>query len=60
MPKEKNKIGINFDLRYRKVIEYLKKKNEKLYLQNQIMKRRLAKHEGSRAMVNYYNKKESA
>ena len=56
---KRNSIGINLDLKYRKIIEYLKKKNEKLYLENQRMKRRLEKYEGTRAMVNYYNKKEA-
>ena len=53
-------LGKNWHLRFRKIIDKLKQKNEKLYLQNQIMKRRLAKYEGSKAMVYYYNKKESA
>ena len=51
--------GKNWHLRLRNIIDKLKKKNEKLYLENQIMKRRLAKHEGSRRMVTYYNKKVS-
>jgi len=52
-------LGKNWHLRFRKIIDKLKQKNEKLSLENQIMKRRLAKHEGSRAMVTYYNKKVS-
>jgi hypothetical protein len=38
----------------------LKQKNEKLYLENQQMKRRLEKYEGNKRMVLYYNKKASA
>ena len=56
---KRNSIGINLDLKYRKIIEYFKKKNEKLYLENQMMKRRLTKYEGSRAMVAYYNRKQA-
>ena len=52
-------LGKNWHLRFRKIIDKLKQKNEKLYLENQIMKRRLAKYEGSRTMVTYYNKKVS-
>ena len=52
-------LGKNWHLRFRKIIDKLKQKNEKLYLENQIMKRRLTKYEGSRAMVTYYNKKVS-
>jgi len=52
-------LGKNWHLRFRKIIDKLKQKNEKLYLENQIMKRRLAKYEGSRRMVTYYNKKVS-
>jgi len=52
-------LGKNWHLRFRKIIDKLKQKNEKLYLENQIMKRRLEKYEGSRAMVTYYNKKVS-
>ena len=51
-------LGKNWHLRFRKIITKLKEKNEKLYLQNQLMKRRLAKHEKSRAMVDYYNRKQ--
>ena len=52
-------LGKNWHLRFRKIIDKLKQKNEKLYLENQVMKRRLAKYEGSRRMVTYYNKKVS-
>ena len=52
-------LGKNWHLRFRNIIDKLKQKNEKLYLENQTMKRRLAKYEGSRAMVTYYNKKVS-
>jgi hypothetical protein len=52
-------LGKNWHLRFRKIIDKLKQKNEKLYLENQVMKRRLEKYEGSRAMVTYYNKKVS-
>ena len=53
-------LGKNWHLRFRKIIDKLRQKNEKLYLENQIMKRRLAKYEGSRRMVTYFNKKVSA
>jgi hypothetical protein len=53
-------LGKNWHLRFRKIINKLKQKNERLYLENQIMKRRLAKYEGSRRMVTYFNKKVSA
>ena len=53
-------VGKNWHLRFRKIIDKLKQKNEKLYLQNQIMKRRLVKYEGSKGMVHYYNRKQSA
>ena len=52
-------LGKNWHLRFRKIIDKLKQKNEKLYLENQVMKRRLEKYEGSRSMVTYYNKKVS-
>ena len=48
----------NWHLRFRNIIDKLRQKNERLYLQNQLMKRRLVKYEKSRAMVSYYNKKE--
>lgn len=52
-------IGINWSLRYRKIIDQLKKKNEKLYNENQKMKRRLDKYE-SRRMTYYHNSKQTA
>ncbi len=53
-------LGKNWHLRFRKIIDKLKQKNEKLYLENQQMKRRLEKYEGNKRMVLYYNKKVSA
>jgi len=53
-------LGKNWHLRFRKIIQKLKEKNERLYRQNQIMKRRLTKYEGVTGMVHYYNRKESA
>jgi len=53
-------LGDNWHLKFRKIIQKLKEKNEKLYRQNQIMKRRLTKYEGNTGMVHYYNRKESA
>ena len=53
-------LGDNWHLKFRKIIQELKEKNEKLYRQNQIMKRRLTKYEGNTGMVHYYNRKESA
>jgi hypothetical protein len=53
-------LGKNWHLRFRKIIDKLKQKNEKLYLENQQMKRRLEKYEGNKRMVLYYNKKASA
>jgi hypothetical protein len=48
-------IGINWNFKYREQIKTLKDKVDKLYRENQRMKKRLEKHEGSRAMVYYYN-----
>ena len=53
-----SKIGINWHLRFREEIVRLKKLYVKIYDENQRMKRRLAKHEGSRRMVTYWNEKE--
>jgi hypothetical protein len=53
-------LGKNWHLRFRKIMNKLKQKNEKLYLENQQMKRRLEKYEGNKRMVLYYNKKASA
>ena len=49
-------ICINWNLKYREQIKTLKDKVDKLYRENQRMKKRLEKYEGSRAMVHYYNK----
>ena len=49
-------IGINWNLKYRQQIKTLQEKIDKLYRENQRIKKRLEKHEGSRAMVHYYNK----
>ena len=50
-------IGLNWsEIKDRKIKE-LQDKVDKLYRENQKMKRRLIKHEGSRDMVNYWNKK---
>ena len=49
-------IGINWNLKYREQIKTLKDKADKLYRENQRMKKRLEKHEGSRKMVLYFNK----
>jgi len=53
-----SKIGINENLKFREEIVRLKKLYVKIYDENQRMKRRLAKHEGSRRMVTYWNQKE--
>jgi hypothetical protein len=53
-----SKIGINENLKFREEIVRLKKLYVKIYDENQRMKRRLAKHEGSRRMVTYWNEKE--
>ena len=52
-------LSKNWHLKFRRIIDKLRQKNERIYLQNQIMKRRLAKYEGSKAMVYYYNNKDS-
>ena len=55
-------IAKNWSLYYRELyeskIKKLKEDCERLYNENQKMKKRLKKHENSAAMVNYYNKKE--
>jgi len=53
-----SKIGINENLKFREEIARLKKIYIKVYDENQRMKRRLAKHEGSKRMVYYWNEKE--
>ena len=54
--------GKNWSLHYRELyeprIKRLTENYNKLYEENQIMKKRLKKHEGSMRMVYYYNKKE--
>jgi len=50
-------IGINWNLKYREQIKTLKNKIDKLYRENQRMKKRLEKHEGSRGVVLYHNQK---
>ena len=52
-------LAKNWHLRFRTIIDKLRKKNEKLYLENQMMKRRLVKYEESRRMVAYYNRKQA-
>ena len=50
-------IGLNWSMIKDRKIKELQDKVDKLYRENQRMKRRLVKYEGSRAMVNYWNKK---
>ena len=54
---KKSIVGVNWHLKLRLKIETLENLVDKLYRENQRMKRRLEKHEGSRAMVNYNNNK---
>jgi len=60
--KQNQTVSTNWSLYYRNYYEpkfkRLIKKNEELYDENQKMKRRLEKYEGSKRMVLYYNKKE--
>jgi hypothetical protein len=62
MIKQKS-VGRNWSLLYRKIyepkIKRLTERNNELYDENQKMKKRLEKHEGSKSMVLYYNKKEA-
>ena len=56
-------VGRNWSLHYRnfyepKIKRLIERYNE-LYDENQKMKKRLEKHEGSKNMVLYYNKKEA-
>jgi hypothetical protein len=57
----KKEIGKNWSLHYRNLyepkIKRLTERYNKLYDENQKMKRRLEKYEGSKRMVFYYNKK---
>ena len=60
--KQNQTLSTNWSLYYRNYYEpkfkRLIKRNEELYEENQRMKRRLEKYEGSKRMVLYYNKKE--
>ena len=60
--KQNQTLSTNWSLYYRNYYEpkfkRLIKRNEELYEENQKMKRRLEKYEGSKRMVLYYNKKE--
>jgi hypothetical protein len=60
----KKEIGKNWSLHYRNLyepkIKRLTERYNKLYDENQKMKRRLEKYEGSKRMVFYYNKKATA
>ena len=55
-------IAKNWSLHYRELyeprIKRLTENYNKVYEENQIMKKRLKKYEGSMRMVYYYNKKE--
>jgi len=48
-------VGINWHLKLRLKIETLENLVDKLYRENQRMKRRLEKYEGNRRKVNYRN-----
>jgi hypothetical protein len=52
---KKNIVGINWHLKLRLKIETLENLVDKLYRENQKMKRRLEKYEGTRNKVNYNN-----
>jgi hypothetical protein len=54
---KKGIVGVNWHLKLRLKIETLENLVDKLYRENQRMKRRLEKHEGTRSTVNYYNNK---
>ena len=60
--KQNQTVSTNWSLYYRNYYEpkfkRLIKRNEELYDENQKMKRRLEKYEGSKRMVLYYNKKD--
>ena len=60
--KQNQTLSTKWSLYYRNYYEpkfkRLIKRNEELYDENQRMKRRLEKYEGSKRMVLYYNKKE--
>lgn len=61
MPAKESKIGKNWSLYYRNIyepkLERLIKRNGELYSENQKMKRRLVKYEGSKQAVLRNNKK---
>lgn len=61
MPAKESKIGKNWSLYYRNIyepkLERLIKRNDELYSENQKMKRRLVKYEGSKQKVLRNNKK---
>jgi|AACY02.6.fsa_nt_gi hypothetical protein len=61
MPARESKIGKNWSLYYRNIYEpqlkRLIKRNDELYSENQKMKRRLVKYEGSKQQVLRNNKK---
>jgi hypothetical protein len=61
MPARESKIGKNWSLYYRNIYEpklkRLIKRNDELYSENQKMKRRLVKYEGSKQAVLRNNKK---
>lgn len=50
-------VGVNWHLKLRLKIETLENLVDKLYRENQRMKRRLEKYEGTRSTVNYNNNK---
>jgi len=52
---KKGIVGINWHLKLRLKIETLENLVDKLYRENQKMKRRLEKYEGTRNKVNYNN-----
>ena len=52
-----NAVGLNWSAIKDRKIKELQDKVDKLYRENQRMKRRLIKYEGSRAMIYYWNKK---
>lgn len=50
-------IGLNWSEIKDRKIKQLQDRVDQLYRENQRMKRRLVKYEGSRAMIYYWNKK---
>jgi hypothetical protein len=54
---KKSIVGVNWHLKLRIKIEVLQNLVDKLYRENQKMKRRLEKYEGTRNKVNYNNNK---